>query len=77
MNEQNKYRTLAFVLLAGLVTFLYQMAGVVSKLQNWQALREPVNAADMMVAVAAALVAMGAALGLDLPAMIRGFRKQP
>lgn len=75
MTEQSKYRTYAVVLLAGLVTFLYQMADVIGKIQSWEILWSPPSVSQMLVACAAAMAAMGAAIGLDLPALVRGFKK--
>ncbi len=75
MTEQSKYRTYAVVLLAGLVTFLYQMADVIGKIQSWEVMWNPPEVSQMMTAIAAALVAMGAAIGLDLPSMVRGLFK--
>lgn len=62
----NKDHMLATAVFAGLVVFLYRVADVIGKLQDWSVLWNPPTVAQLLIAVAAALVAVGAALKLDL-----------
>jgi hypothetical protein len=53
-------------MLAGIVVFLYRIADVLSKIQDWSVVWNPPTIAQILVALAAALVAVGAALKIDL-----------
>ena len=72
MTEQNKYRTLAVVCGSGLIVFLYQMAGFIGKIQSWEVIWDPPQVSQMLIAIAAALASMLAALGLDVPELVKG-----
>jgi hypothetical protein len=72
----DKHRTLALVVLAGTGTFLYQIAGLLSKIESWEVIWNPPNVAQMLFAMVAALVAIGAALGLNVKTLFAGFVKE-
>ncbi len=68
------HRVLAGVMLAGLVGFLYPLVGVLEELTEWEtAWRQPAVAAELVRCMVSALVAMGAAAGLNVPNLLRGF----
>lgn len=73
----DRHRTLAVVTLTGLGVFLYQIADLLQKIQSWEVIWNPPNVAQILLAVVAALVAMGASMGLDLPTLAKGFRRPP
>ena len=68
----NRHRTLALAALAGLSFFLYQVAGILSKISDWSVIWNPPTVGQLLSAVAGALVAIGAALGIDVRKLIGG-----
>ena len=62
-------------LIAGLATFLYAMADVLGKIQSWEVLWNPPGVGQIAAAIAAALLAVGAALKID-PALLRRKEKE-
>ena len=70
-------RSLAVVVLVGLVGFLYPLVDVLSKIQDWSVIWDPPNVSQLVFCAVCGLVAVGGALGLDIPALVQGFKKQP
>jgi hypothetical protein len=70
-------RGLAIIVLAGLGTFLYQLAPLLMKIQDWSILWSPPSVGEILLAIVAGMGAVAAALGLDIPALIQGFKKPP
>ena len=68
----NTHKTLALVVLAGLGTFLYQLAQVLTKISDWSVIWNPPTVGQILLAIVAALVAVGAALGLDPMKILKG-----
>lgn len=68
----NTHKTLALVVLAGLATFLYQLAQVLTKISDWSVIWNPPTVGQILLAIVAALVAVGAALGLDPMKILKG-----
>lgn len=62
----NKDHVLATAVMAGTVVFLYRLADVIAKLNDWSMMWNPPTVAQLLAAAAAALVAVGCALKLDL-----------
>ena len=66
MNEQDKNKSLAAVVLFGLATFLYQFADILIKIQTWEIIWNPPTVGHMVIALASALGAVAAAIKLDV-----------
>ena len=66
----SRHQKLALVAIAGLSYFLYQVAGILSKINDWSVIWNPPTVAQLLSAVAGALVAIGAALGIDIRKLI-------
>lgn len=67
-----KNKVLATAVLAGTTVFLYQLAGVVRKINDWSVIWNPPTVADLLIAVVFALIAVGAALGINLKEFLGG-----
>lgn len=67
-------RGLAGLLLTFLVVFLYQLGNILMKIPSWEIAWNPPTVGEMVLAIAAGLGAVGAALGLDVPNLIRSVR---
>lgn len=73
MGEKFTQRMLLLAVLAGASTFLYMLKGILTRINDWSVFWLPPTQGELAGAVAAALVAIGAALGLDLPSTVKGF----
>lgn len=72
----NKDRGLALVVLAGLTGVLYQLQEILQQHSTWTDFRTPAGVGEIIFAVFCGLVAVGAALGIDLPSLAQSFRKK-
>lgn len=70
---QGTNRTLFVVALAGAIGFLYQLSEILLKHTAWLELKQPAGVGEILFAVVCGLLAVAAAMGLDMPALIRGF----
>lgn len=64
-----QHRTLAIAFGSGLLVFLYGMADIIGKLQDWSILWEPPSVSRMVFYAAGGLGAMLSALKLDIGAL--------
>lgn len=71
MERHSTQMTLAGVVLIGVTVFLYQVAQVIQKIQSWEVLWNPPTVGELLMAVVFGLMAVGAALGLDVPILVR------
>lgn len=67
MSDKTTHSSLAIIVLIGISTFLYQMAGVLDKIQTWEVIWNPPTVAQMFLATASAIAAVLAATKLDIP----------
>lgn len=63
------------VVLIGLTVLFYQIGNIVQKIQSWDIVWDPPTVGQMLIAVSAALGAVGAALKIDVSSFLR--RKPP
>lgn len=70
-------RGLAAIVLVGLIGFLYPLAGVIQKITSWAVIWDPPAVGEIVQCIVFGLVAVAGAMGLDVPALIAGFRKDP
>lgn len=76
MAEQTTNRTLFVVALTGLIGFLYQLSEILLKHADWLELKQPAGVGEILFAVVCGLTAIAAAIGLDIPALVKGFKKE-
>lgn len=69
MTLTTQHRTLALAFGAGLLVFLYGMADIVGKLQDWSIIWAPPSVGRMLFYAAGGLSAMLTALKLDIGAL--------
>ena len=65
------HRILLTAVIVGLIAFLWPLADLVASLNNWTEWSQPAAASKLIKCVIPALVAIGAALGLDLTQVLR------
>ena len=82
MNEQApttttkvKDRTLGTVVLLGSMGFLYQLSEILLRHQDWMHFKTPAGVGEVIFALVCGLGAVAAALGLDMPSLLKGFQK--
>lgn len=63
--------TLATILLIGATAALYKVAEVFQKIQTWEVIWNPPTVGDLLMAVVFGLAAVIAALGLDVPVLMK------
>jgi hypothetical protein len=72
MDGKVTQRMLLTAVLAGLTVFLYLLKGILGRVNDWSVFWLPPTQGEIAGAVAAALVAITAALGLDVPTTVKG-----
>lgn len=65
-------RTLATVMIAGLIGFLWPMYTFINKIQTFEVMWDPPGVAQLIFAIMCGLAAVAAALKLDLPEVVAG-----
>ena len=65
------HRILLTALIVGLVAFLWPLSQLIASLNNWTEWSQPAVSAKLIQCVIPALVAIGAALGLDLTQVLK------
>lgn len=72
-HEKQTDRTLAILCLAFSTAFFYQLSEVLSKHACWCDFAKPAGFGEILFALVCGLVAIGTALGLDVPRLLKGF----
>ncbi len=67
-------RTLATCVLAGLIGFGYQLSEVLKHHTSWDQMTEPVGVGELVFCLVCGLIAVGAAGGLNVGSLLRGFK---
>ena len=65
------HRVLLTAVIVGLIAFLWPLSQLIASLNNWTEWSQPAVSAKLIQCVIPALLAIGAALGLDLTQVLR------
>lgn len=68
-----KDNILASVVLAGMIAFLFPLMDMLNHIDNWEVIEQPHGVAQLIWCLICALVAVGAALGLDIKKFVFQF----
>ena len=70
-----KDRTLAGAALLGAIGFLYQLSEILMRHAEWSEFQRPAGVGEILFALVCGLTALGAALGLNIESLLKGFQK--
>lgn len=72
MSEKNWQRTAATCVIAGAVSFLWCFSELLDKIESWEIAWNPPSTGELLQCVCWGLLAIGAALKLDVPLFAKG-----